>query len=681
MAEDGEVRGACPHDCPDRCGWVVTVRDGTATTLAGAKDHPDTRGVLCAKVDHFLDRVYGTDRLLRPLRRTGPKGSGAFEPVSWDRALDDIATRLREIIDRHGPTAILPYSFAGTQGMLQANGMGRRFFSRLGASRLERTICSSTASAGLEATIGTTPGMLAADLAFSRFVILWGTNTVVTNLHLWPVLREARKNGAKLVVVDPLRTRTAEAADWHVRPMPGSDAALALGMMHVIVAEGLHDADYLARHTVGFEALRARLDEYTPERVAGWTGLDVATITGLARAYATTRPAAIRVLVGMEHHPAGEMSFRAVSCLPAIVGAWRERGGGLVHHPLGLFGQALKNPQMPELESPATRSVNMVQLGRALNDATLSPPVAALFVYSSNPAVTAPNQSLVVGGGAPPGHITLVDHPLQTDTARFADYVLPATTQLEHWDLLGSWGHTFLSLNRPAIAPLGEARPTTEVFRRLAERLGLDEPYLRQSDEEMIRDALSSGHPYLEGITFERLLAEGWAPLSLPDPWMPFAEGRYDTPSGKCELYSARLAERGIDPLPAHVPPAPASPRFPLVLLTPKTAMHFLNSSYSHLPRHRRAQGELWLDLHPDDAGPRGIAGGALVRLTSEHGAMEVRARVGDRVRPGVVAVPSGGWASLGRNGVSVNVLTGDALTMWGGGPVLHGTPVDARPA
>jgi anaerobic selenocysteine-containing dehydrogenase len=681
MATDGDHRGACPHDCPDRCGWVVTVKNGTATALAGAKEHPDTRGVLCAKVDHFLDRVYDEGRVLRPLRRVGPKGAGAFEPTTWEHALDDIATRLRAILDRHGPTAILPYSFAGAQGLLQANGMGRRFFSRLGATRLERTICASTAMAGVEATNGTLPGMLASDLAYSRFVLLWGTNTVVTNLHLWPVLRDARKNGAKVVVIDPVRTRTAEAADWHVRPMPGSDAALALGMMHVIVAEGLHDADYLAKHTIGFDALKARLDEYTPERVAGWTGLDVATITELARAYATTRPAAIRVLVGMEHHPAGEMIFRAVSCLPAIVGAWRERGGGLVHHPLALFGRALKNPQMPELEKPETRAINMVQLGRALTDPDLSPPIEALFVYSSNPAVTAPNQALVMRGLARENLFTVVHDQFVTDTARFADYVLPATTQVEHWDLHTSWGHTFLSLNRPAIAPQGEARPTTEVFRGLAEKLGLDEPYLKQSDEEMIKDALSSGHAYLEGITFERLMAEAWIPLSLPEPWMPFAEGRYETPSGKCELYSERLASRGLDPLPGYVPPPPASSQFPLVLLTPKTATHFLNSSYSHLPHHRRAQGELWLDLNPVDAEARGIADGALVRLTSEHGALEVRARLGDRVRPGVVAVPSGGWASLGRNGVSVNVLTGDGLTMWAGGPILHGTRVEAQPA
>jgi anaerobic selenocysteine-containing dehydrogenase len=381
----------------------------------------------------------------------------------------------------------------------------------------------------------------------------------------------------------------------------------------------------------------------------------------------------------MEHHREGEMIFRTVSCLPAIVGAWRERGGGLVHSPGALFRRALKDPQMPELEDRAVRSINMVQLGRALTDPELRPPVAGLFVYASNPAVTTPNQGLVMRGLAREDLFTVVHDHFVTDTARFADYVLPATTQLEHWDLLTSWGHTRLSLNRPAIAPLGEARPTTEVFRRLAERLGLDEPYLRQSDEEMIRDALSSGHPYLEGITFDRLLADGWAPLSLPEPWMPFAEGRYDTPSGKCELYSERLAERGFDPLPAHVPPAEPSPRFPLVLLTPKTAVHFLNSSYSHLPHHRRAQGELWLDLHPADAGPRGIADGALVRLASEHGTLEVRARVGERVRPGVVAIPSGEWASLGRNGVSVNVLTDDAVTAWSGGSALHGTRVEAQ--
>jgi anaerobic selenocysteine-containing dehydrogenase len=656
------------------------VEGGKAARLAGAKDHPDTRGVLCAKVDHFLDRVYADERVLHPLRRVGPKGTGSFEQVSWERALDDIAGRLRDVIGRHGPTAILPYSFAGTQGLVQANGMGRRFFSRLGASRLDRTICGTAASAGVDATLGSTPGMLAADLRFSRFIVLWGTNTVVTNLHLWPVILEARKQGARVVVVDPLRTRTAEAADWHVRPMPGTDTALALGMMHVIVSEGLHDADYLERHTVGFDALRARLDEYGPERVAAWTGLDVGTIVELARAYATTRPAAIRALVGMEHHPAGEMSFRAIACLPAIVGAWRERGGGFVHHPQGLFGRALKNIQMPELEDTSIRSINMVQLGRALVDESMRPRVMGLFVYGSNPAVTTPNQDLVMRGLARDDLFTVVHDQFVTDTARFADYVLPATTQLEHADLLTSWGHTFLSLNRPAMAPRGEARPTSEVFRLLAARLGLDEPYLRVSDDAMIADALSSGHPYLEGITLERLRAEAWVPLSLPDPWMPFAEGRYDTPSGKCELYSEALARRGVDPLPAYLPAPPAPPGFPLLLLTPKSAVHFLNSSYSHLPHHRRAQGELWLDVHPMDAAARGIVHGTSVRLTSAHGTLEVRARVGERVRPGVVAVPSGGWASLGRGGASANVLTGDGLTMWSGGGAFHGTPVEAQP-
>ena len=447
----GLVRGACPHDCPDRCAWVVRIEDGVATSLVGDRDHPETRGVLCAKVDHYVERAYSPLRVLHPLRRGGAKGTGSFEQVSWEEALDEIAGRVGAIVAESGPTAILPYSFSGTQGLLQANGMGRRFFSRLGASRLDRTICGTAGSAGLDMTIGTSAGMLPRDLEHSRFIVLWGTNPIVTNLHLWPVIREARKRGATVVVIDPLKTRTAAAADWHIRPLPGSDAALALGMMHVIVAEGLYDEPYVAEHTVGFDALRERLGEYPPERAAELTGLDPDEIVALARAYARARPAAIRVLIGLEHHAEGEMMFRAIACLPALVGAWRERGGGLVHHPMALFAQALRSVQMPELESSEVRSVNMLQLGRALTDRTLEPSIRALFVYSSNPAVTTPNQNLVLQGLRRDDLFTVVHEQFMTDTARHADYVLPATTQLEHWDLMSSWGHTL-----PDAQPAGD---------------------------------------------------------------------------------------------------------------------------------------------------------------------------------------------------------------------------------
>lgn len=684
------IPGTCPHDCPDRCAWLVTVEGERAVALAGDPSHPFTRGGLCAKVNHYVERVYSPDRLLYPLRRTGPKGSGAFERVSWDEALDGIATRLNQIIAEDGATAILPYSFAGTQGMIQSGGIATRFFSRLGATRLERAMCASTGGAGIEATMGTTNGMLPEDLVHSRFIILWGTNTIVTNLHLWPFIREAQERGARVVVVDPLKTRTSAAANWHVRPLPGTDAALALGMMHVIVHENLYDADYVRNYTQGFEELIQRLDDYAPERAAALTGLDAEEIAQLARAYATRRPAAIRLLVGMEHHATAEMSFRAISCLPALVGAWREHGGGLLHHTMGFHGQALNGRavRMPELEDRSIREVNMAQLGQALTRPSMDPPIRALIVWSSNPATTAPNQNLVLQGMRRDDLFTVVHEQFLTDTARYADYVLPSTTELEHWDLFGSWGHTYVALNQPAIPPLGEAIAPSEFFRRLAARLGLDDPCLQTSDEELIRVALASDHPSLRGVSFEGLCATGWAPLNLPDPCLPYAEGRFPTPSGKCEFSSPALAERGFDPLPAYLP-AKESPhgdaaladRYPLILLTPKSALHFLNSSYADSPRSLRAEREPVLDIHPEDAAPRGIAEGDRVRVANDRGAVELVARVGDRVRPGVVAMPSGWWASRSPGGSSANALTADGLTLWGGGGDFHDTLVEVERA
>jgi anaerobic selenocysteine-containing dehydrogenase len=682
------IPGACPHDCPDRCAWVVTVEGDRAVSLVGDPHHPFTHGTLCAKVNHYLDRVYSPDRVLHPLQRNGAKGSGDFKQVSWDEALDDIASRLQQIIATQGPTAILPYSFSGTQGQIQSNAMSGRFFHRLGATRLDRGVCGNAGGAGVQATIGSTIGMLPEDLAFSRFILLWGTNTIVTNLHLWPFIRQAQAKGAQVVVIDPIKTRTASAADWHVRPLPGTDAALALGMMSVIVSEKLYDADYVAAHTVGFDALKERMAEYPPERVAMLTGLEAEEIILLARAYATTRPAAIRVLIGMEHHGAGEMSFRAISCLPALIGAWRERGGGLLHHTMALHAQALNGPgvRMSELEDTSIRSVNMVQLGKALTDPALDPPIQALFVYSSNPATTAPNQNLVVQGLRRDDLFTVVHDHFVTDTARYADYVLPSTMEVEHWDLFTSWGHTYVTLNQPAIPPQGEAISPTELFRRLAARLGLDEPYLQESDESMIRTALTSDHPYLQGITFEALRSRGWAPLNLPQDWMPYAEGQFPTPSGKCEFYSDTLAKRGLDPLPTHLSAderptgnAQSAARHPLMLLTSKSALHFLNSTYANSSRHLRAEGAPQLDIHPNDATVRGILEGDAVRVHNERGTLELIVRVSDRVRAGVVAMPSGWWASLSPGGASANVLTADGLSLWAGGGDFHDTWVQVE--
>jgi anaerobic selenocysteine-containing dehydrogenase len=684
------IRGACPHDCPDTCAWQVTVADGRATKLVGDPDHPFTRGGLCAKVNHYLDRVYSPDRVLTPLRRVGPKGEGQFAPVSWEEALADIATRLKAIVARHGPTAILPYSYAGAQGLLQGLGPDQGFFARLGASRLVRAVCGSTGSAGLTATLGTTLGMLPEDIAQSRFIICWGSNPIVTNLHLWPFIRAAKGNGATVVVIDPLQTRTAAAADWHIRPIPGTDAALALGMMHVIVNEGLHDADYIDRHTVGFDQLWERLADYPPDRVAAITGLETDEIIRLSRAYATSQPAAIRLLVGLEHRAHGAMAYRAIACLPALIGAWRQRGGGLLYMTSELQFATLNAGAVltPEPEDPAIRAINMVQLGQALTDPNLDPPIHALIIWSSNPATTTPNQQLVREGLCREDLLTVVHEQFLTDTARHADYVLPATTQLEHLDLMWSWGQTYLALNRPAIAPCGEAVPTTEFFRRLAAAMDDEDAAVTRSDEELVRAALASDHPALCGITFERLWDEGWAPLNLRPGWRPLADGSFPTVSGKCELWSSTLAADGLDPLPAYTP-ARESPagdptlaaRFPLALITAKSAVHFLNSSYANLPRSLRAEGEPWLDLHPDDAGPRGIANGDRVRVFNDRGELRLPARVGDRVRPGVAAMPSGWWASFSPGGTSANALTADGLSDRGEGGDFHDTLVEVVPA
>jgi anaerobic selenocysteine-containing dehydrogenase len=666
-AEPTVIRGACPHDCPDTCAWDVTVADGVAKKLVGVKEHPITRGGLCAKVSHYLERTYSPDRLLHPLIRTGPKGSGEFATASWDDALALIAKRLQDIVDEHGGEAVLPYSFAGTQGLVQGQSMDRRFFAQLGACRLERTICGQAAAAGQLEAAGTLVGLRPEDLAHSRLIVLWGTNTIVTNLHLWPIIQAARKEGARVVVIDPLRTRTAAAADWHVRPLPGTDAALALGLMHVIFADGLVDADYVERYTEGFDRLEVEVRNWTPARTAEVTGVPRAEIAALAREYATTRPAAIRRLIGIEHHREGARMVRTISCLPALTGAWRDRGGGIVGPTAWAawspFDQdALAGPH------PPTRKVNMVRLGHALSE--LDPPVHALVVYNSNPATTAPDAAKVTRGLVRDDLFTVVLEHFLTDTARYADVVLPATTQVEHVDLVPAWGHTYVTYNEPAIAPLGEALPNTEIFRRLAGAMGFDEGAFADSDEELARAAVAGARWPMEGIDFDELRAVGWAQADLPDDFRPFATGGFGTPSGRLRLWSEDLPP-GYDPPPGDDEP--------LALMTAKSAHHFLNSTYANLPRHLAGEGEPLLELHPDDAAARGIAGGDLVRVRNARGEVTARARVGDVVGRGVVALPSGWWATRSPGGTAANELTTDALTDRGGGGAFHGARVEVE--
>ena len=621
--------------------------------LTGDPEHPFTHGGLCAKVNSYLqDRVYNAERVLYPMRRVG----GVLERCSWDDAIAGIAGRLRSVIDEHGAEAILPYSYIGTQGMVQGMAMHARFFSHLGAARLERTVCGDNGAAGVAAANGSFAGIDPELIEHSRLIVLWGTNTIVTNLHLWPYVQRARKAGARVVVIDPVRTRTAQAADLHLQPRPGTDAALALGLMHVIVAEGLHDADFVERHTSGFAALREQIAAYPPDRVAGITGVPAEQVAALAREYATVRPAVIRTLVGMEHRRNGAMTFRTIACLPSLVGAWRDRGGGLA----GMTGPYLRKAlRMDRLApaGPATRSVNMMEIGRALTG--LDPPIRALVVYSGNPAAQAPNQNLVLEGLARDDLFLVVHEHFMTDCTRHADYVLPATTQAEHLDLMYSWGHLYVALNQPAVEPEGEAIPNSELFRRLAAALGLDHPDLRQSDEEIIRDVLEGS-----GITFEHLREHGWVKLAADE--RPYADG-FPTASGRASL---------DDPLPAYEPPAP--PRdYPLSLVSAKGELHYLNSSYGGVARHLRAAGEPELHLSASDAGARGIADGDTVAAFNARGTVRARARVDDRVAPGVVAMPSGWWASRSPGGRSVNALTSDGVAPWGRGGDFHDTWVE----
>ncbi len=674
------IRGACGHDCPDTCTWLVEVEDGKAHRLYGDPRHPFTRGTLCAKVNHYLERVYHPDRVLFPLRRVGRKGEGQFQRVSWDEAVSDIATRWKAIMSESGPEAIQPFSSAGNQGLIQCASLDRRLFGLLGFSRLDMNICGAVAAQGLSATMGCGTGVDPEELVHSRYIVLWGTNTIVTNLHLWPVILEARSRGARIVVVDPIRTRTAEAADWHLAIRPGSDGALALAMMHVIIRDGLVDHDYVSQHAVGYEDLVLRVRDYSPAQVASVTGLTVSDIEQFAREYATVQPSLLRPLIGIEHHRNGAMMFRTLACLPILIGAWRHRGGGLARstHALQFSTLNITDLLMPHVHQTNVRTLNMRDLGNDLCSQSLAPPIRSLCVYNSNPAVTMPNQNRVLEGLQRDDLFTVVHDLFVTETAKFADYILPATSQIEHLDIVPAWGHHYLSLNCPAIPPAGESVCNTEFFRRLARALGRTESFLFDSDETLLRTALNSEHPWLEGITYERLQEQGYLRLNHPDDWRPFARGGFPTRSGKAELFSEALARLGHDPLPWSGE-IRTSQKFGLQLITGKT-LHYLNSSYSHMQRHCHREGTLHIELNEQDARRCGVADGEMVRVFNDSGSISGFCRVSEKVRPGVAWMPFGGLTDAQQSTGTVNRLTPEEPTDWGGGSGFYDAFVEVAP-
>jgi anaerobic selenocysteine-containing dehydrogenase len=665
---------------------LVTVESGRAVRVAGDPDHPFTRGFLCAKVNRYVERTYQQDRVLHPMRRVGPKGSGRFERMTWDSALAEIAERLNEIrSSSDGAQAILPYSYAGTMGMVQGSSMDRRLFHRIGASMLDRTICSMAGTVGMRMTVGANVGADPEGIPSSDLILLWGTNTLTANPHLWPFVLEARERGAPIIAIDPIRTRTAAQCDEWIGIRPGTDAALALGMMHVLIGLGLEDAAYIDAYTIGIDQLRDRVKEYSPERVSTITGVPVDTIISLGERYARSKAAFIRVNYGLQRHRGGGMAVRTIACLPALTGHWRRAGGGVQLSSSANFTFDKRALERPDV-SPPVRTINMIRLGEALTtrDAGVGgPPVRALVVYNSNPGAVAPDRNAVLRGMAREDLFTVVLEHFQTDTADYADIVLPATTQLEHWDVHLSYGHHYVTLNRPSIEPLGEALPNSEIFRRLAARMGLDEPMFRDDDVTLIRQTLGGSHGRLEGVTFETLCEKGWLRLNLPKPYLPYVDGGFTTPSGKCELYSQRMADMGLDPLPAFTPPyefpeqVPAlAERYPLTLIS-SPAHQFLNSTFVNVESLRRAANEPECLLHPLDAERRGIAVGARVVVHNDRGAFTAVARVEEGIRPGVVWAPSIWWGKFAADGANANQTTSQRETDMGHGPVFYDNLVE----
>jgi anaerobic selenocysteine-containing dehydrogenase len=677
-AERSVVRAACPHDCPDTCAMLVTteLRDGrrVATEITGDPAHPTTAGKLCTKVARYLERVYHPGRLLHPLKRAGAKGSGIFERVSWDEALADIAQRLRRIAAADAQR-IVPYSYAGTMGIVQGEAMAQRFFNRLGASRLDRTICAEAGAQALNYTLGSRMGTDLEQFQNAKLILLWGTNAIASNLHFWSRAQEAKRRGAKLIAIDPYRSLTAQKCHEHIALLPGTDAALALGIVHVLARERWLDEDYIEKYTLGADALLERARRFTPARVAELCGITAAEVENLARDYAQTRPAAIRLNYGMQRARGGGNAVRAIACLPALAGHWRDAAGGLLLSSSGEFhtdGAALYRPDL--LAGRAPRTINMSTIGRDLAQA--DPPIEALIVYNSNPVAVAPESRSVAAGFAREDLFTVVLEQFQTDTADYADYVLPATTQLEHTDVHKSYGHLYMLANNPAIAPRGEALPNSEIFRRLAAAMGFDEPCFRETDDAIAAAAFAEPN-----FDWETLKRTGWQRLDRPSTYAPFAAGGFPTKSGKCEIYSEQVAALGLDPVPDYVPPhevadAALAKRFPLAMISPP-ARNYLNSTFVNVQSLRDLEGEPHLEVHPEDAAARGIVDGARVRVFNDRGSLELKARVTERARRGVVVALSIWWKKFARDGKNANELTNQVLTDIGAAPTFYDVRVD----
>lgn len=679
------VIGACPHDCPDTCAFHTVVQDGRAVRIEARKDHPVTQGWLCAKVSPYLERVYHPDRLTHPLRRVGPKGGGQWERISWEDAIDEIVSRWQNIIADYGAAAILPYSYSGTLGLVQCMVSGGRFWNRLGACGLDRTICDAAGTLAMEVTVGDKISAPPHDLLNSKLILIWGHNPASTAPHMMPIIRDAQKSGTQVVVIDPHRTRTARSADWHLQPIPGSDAALALGLIHVIFDQHLHDEAWLIAHAIGWEDLRERAREYPPDRVELLTGISAADVIRLAHLWVSATPAMIKFSDGIQRHWQGGQTVRALLALPAVTGQYGHAGGGAFYTQSGwihwdgeALGHASECPPMP-------RMVNMIRLGSILNGEVSNPPIQSLFVFGANPVTSTPNTSEILRGMMREDLFTVVHELFMTDTAQYADLVLPATSQLEQVDMHKAYGHQHLQYNAQAIEPLGESKSNWDVMKLLAEGFGFDEPWLRQSPDEVIEEIVSASarsNSLLTGITIERLRQEGTVPYHADGTAaQPFPGGVFPTSDGKIHIRADELAESGVDPLPGYLPPQhPEGDGGEWLTLISGAAHHFVSSSMANVPRLMRKEGTPGITLNPEDATRANVLDGDLIDVWNDHGSCHLSVTVSDDVRPGVAIAPKGQWGNLKEDGRGVNWLTSDDLADMGGGSTFHSTRVRISP-
>ncbi len=670
---------ACPHDCPDTCALQVRVVDGKVAEVRGHPDHPPTAGSLCTKVARYPERLYSPERLRYPLRRVGPKGSGQFERVSWEWALREVADRLGEIA-QHDPQRILPYSYAGTMGRVQGE-FPERFFHALGASLLDRTICAAAGSEALKATLGASVGLDVEAFVDARLIVIWGSNSITSNLHFWSLAQAAKRRGARLWCIDPLRTATAARCDRHLAILPGTDGALVLGLLRELAERGQLDRTFMAEHVLGGDALLERAQAWTLARTAAECGVNTSELAELPQDLATIRPAAVRLNYGMQRVAGGGNAVRLVASLVSMLGLWRDAAGGMLLSSSGHFPMNSQALTRPDLLPNQPRTLNMVGLGDALLKA--NPPVEALVVYNSNPAAIAPDSTKVLAGLRRDDLFTVVLEHFATDTVDYADVVLPATMQFEHYDLHKSYGHRYLLSNQPVVAALGECRSNAQIFRDLARAMRLPQPALYDDDRQVAHDAVDWSSPSLAGATLADLEERGWIKLQVDDSARQ--HGEFPTASGKVEVFSQRLAQQGLDPLPDHVPNYQSSTRnpalaqkFPLWCLSPPER-HFLNSSFVTTASLRALVGEPRCLLHPDDAAARGLRDGNMAEIYNDHGKTQARVRLDGTARPGVVAVLGVWWHKQTPGGRNINAVTNQDLTDLGRAPTFYDCRVEVR--